>query len=126
MFKSMDNFMFSSKQASAKNMEAKNNTPVPDPEPQITQQTPTTKSELTQQVPITLPNPGQQVLQSMRRPIKPGPVSQIIQPSHRPIRSTRRPIPSRSSLVQAFRQILAQQNDAEYITLSSGDEDDDY
>jgi hypothetical protein len=121
-------------------METKANTAVP--KPQVTQQTPTTKSELTRQVPITLPDPEpqiaqsmrrliksdpeQQVSQSIRRPIKPDPEPQVIQSLHRPNPSARRPAPAKSSLVQAFRQILAQQNDVEYITLSSGDEDDNY
>jgi hypothetical protein len=71
-------------------------------------------------------NPEPRVLQPMRRPIKPEPESQIIQLLNRPNPPARRPIPSRSSLVQAFRQVLAQQNNSEYITLSSGDEDDNY
>jgi hypothetical protein len=64
-------------------------------------------------------DPQPQVNSSMRRQIKPDSESQVNS-------SMRRPAPARSSLVQAFRQILAQQNDAEYITLSSGEEDDNY
>jgi hypothetical protein len=101
----------------------------PDPEPQIIQQ-----------IPASLPTPELRVNPSMRRPIKPALESRIPLPVRRPIkpdpdaqvrpsmcrpfRSTRRPIPPRSSLIQAFQQVLARQNDAEYITLSSDDEDD--
>jgi hypothetical protein len=72
--------MFSPKKTPSKKLEAKTNTAVPDPEPQV--------------------------LQSMRRPIKPDPELQVT-----------------SSM---RRQILAQQNEAEYINVSSGDEDDNY
>jgi hypothetical protein len=97
-------------------MGAKNNTPVPDQELKVTK-------------PMRRPNnlnPEPQVAPSMRHPIKPDPGSQVIQSMHRPNPSICRPSPARSSVVQAFRQILAQQNDAEYIMLSSGDEDDNY
>jgi hypothetical protein len=107
-----------------KKTEVKASLTVPDPEPQIAQQTSTTKSELTRQVTRTLPDPESSAISSMRRQIKPDSDSQFTSSMCRPFRSTRRPFPTRSSLVQAFRQILAQQNDAEYITLSSGDEDD--
>jgi hypothetical protein len=88
----------------------------PIPEPQVLQ---------SMRRPIK-PAPELKVIPSMRRQVKPDPESQIIQPLHRPNPSICRPSPARSSLVQAFRQILAQQKDAEYITLSSGDEDDNY
>jgi hypothetical protein len=112
------------------------------PKTQVAQQTPTTNSELTRQVPVTHPVPKPQTISSMRIPIKPAPEPQVLQSMrhpnnpnpeprvlqsmHCPNPSTRRPAPARSSLVQAFRQILAQQNDAEYINVSSGDEDDEY
>jgi hypothetical protein len=90
---------------------------VPDPERQDTQENPpVSKVHATQQNPSTPPAPNLQIIHQ----------NPTVYPSHRPFRSTRRPIPSRSSLVQAFQQILARQNDAEYITLSSGDEDDNY
>jgi hypothetical protein len=123
-------------------METKNNTDVSDPDSQVTQQISAAQSKITQQIPITCPasnrkitcsmhrpikpDPEFRVTQSLRRPIKSDPESQVIQSLHRQNLPARRPAPARSSLVQAFRQILAQQNDAEYITLSSGDEDEEY
>jgi hypothetical protein len=92
---------------------------VPDPERQDTQEnSPILKVHATQQNPSTIPAPKSQIAQKTPA-IFPNPEPKITQ-------SMRRPYPARSSLVQAFRQILAQQNDAEYITLSSGDEDDNY
>jgi hypothetical protein len=101
--------MFSSNQMSSEDIKTKNKTDASDPEPQVLQP---------MRRPNT-PNAELQVTSSMRRPITPNPESRVIQ-------SLRRPSTARSSLIQAFRQILAQQNDAEYITLSSGDEDDNY
>jgi hypothetical protein len=100
-------------------------TSLPTPEPQIIQQVPAPEPQVTSSMrrPIK-PAPESRVPLPMRRTIKPDQDSQITLPMCRPVRSTRRPIPSRNSLVQAFRQVLAQQNDVEYITLSSGDEDD--
>jgi hypothetical protein len=131
--------MFSTKQAPQKKMETKDNTAVldpepqvapsmrcqikPDPEPQVAQQIPPATSEVTQQVPTNCPVPESQVSQQI--PIAcPGPGSQVTSSMHHPNPSICRPIPSRSSSVQAFQQILAQQNETEYVNVSSGDEDD--
>jgi hypothetical protein len=112
--------IFSHKKTPPKKLKSKVGQTVLNPKPQVTPQ-----------IPPTVPNPKSQVTcQLQQNP--PAPKSQITQQNpatfttHRPNPSICRPIPSRNSLVQAFRQILAQQNDAEYITLSSADEDENY
>jgi hypothetical protein len=105
---------------------------VPTPEPQVTQQ-----------IPAILPNPKPRIIQQ-NLPIPPAPKSQATRqnPSapipqdiqqnpatfttRRQIPTARRPVPAISPLVQAFRQIITQQNDIEYINVSSGDEDEEY
>jgi hypothetical protein len=98
----------------------------PDPEPQVAQQIPPATSEVAQQVPTNCPAQKSQTTSLMRRQIKPDPESRVTLPMHRPNLPARHPSPVRNSLVQAFRQILAQQNDAEYINVSNGDEGDNY
>jgi hypothetical protein len=97
----------------------------PDPEPQVAQQIPPATSEVAQQVPTNCPAPESQVSQQI--PIAcPDPGSQVTSSMHHPNPPICRPAPTRSSLVQAFRRILAQQNETEYVNVSSGDEDEEY
>jgi hypothetical protein len=123
---------FSHKKTPSKKLKPKVVKPVPNPEPQVAQQIrqnpPDSIPKITRPIPSA---PKSQVIQQ-NPAIPSAPIPQDIQQNpatfttRRQIPSARRPIPARSSLVQAFQQILAQQNNAEYINVSSGDEDEEY